>query len=39
MIDRDQLERLVERGYIKGELASKALQVAETLVLSPPPDA
>ena len=39
MIDRDQLECLVEKGYIKGELASKALQVAESIVLCPPPDA
>ena len=35
IIDREQLERLVEKGYIKGELVVKALQVAETLTLSP----
>lgn len=39
MIDREQLERLVEKGYIKGELALKALEVAEALMLSPHPDA
>jgi len=38
MIDRDQLERLVEKGYIKEELARKALQVAEGLALSPQAD-
>ena len=38
IIDRDQLERLVEMNCIKGELACKALQVAESLMLSPSPD-
>ena len=38
MIDRDQLERLVEKGYIKEELTRKALQVAEGLALSPQAD-
>ncbi len=38
IIDRDQMEHLVEKGYIKGELAFKALQVAEALMLSPSPD-
>jgi hypothetical protein len=38
IIDREQLEGLVKRGYIKGELALKALQVAEDLILSPHPD-
>ena len=38
IIDRDQLERLVERGCIKGELVLKALQVAEALMPSPHPD-
>ncbi len=38
VIDRDQLERIVEKGYIRGELALKALQVAERLMLSPNPD-
>ena len=38
MIDRDQMERLVEKGYIKEELARKALQVAEGLVPSPQAD-
>jgi len=37
-IDRDQLERLVEKGYIREELAYKALQAAEALMLSPHPD-
>jgi hypothetical protein len=39
IIDREQLEHLVEKGYIKGELALKALEVAEALMLSPHPDA
>lgn len=39
MIDREELERLVEKGYIKGELALKATEVAEALMLSPHPDA
>ncbi len=39
IIDREQLERLVEKGYIKGELALKALEVAEALMLPPHPDA
>ena len=38
IIDREQLERLVGKGYIKGGLALKALQVAEDLILSPHPD-
>ncbi len=38
IIDRDQLERLVEMNCIKEELAFKALQVAESLMLSPSPD-
>jgi len=38
IIDRDQLERLEEAGYIKGELARKALQVAEGLMLSQHPE-
>ncbi len=39
MIDRDELERLVEKGYIKGELAHKAIGVAEALMLARHPDA
>jgi len=35
IIDREQLEGLVERGYIKRELSLKALEVAEALMLSP----
>jgi Ribonuclease G/E len=38
IIDRVQLERLEEEGYIKGELARKALQVAEGLMLSQHPE-
>ncbi len=38
IIDRDQLERLVEKGYIRGKLALKALQVAEALMQSLNPD-
>lgn len=39
IIDKDQLEGLVEMGYIKGELACKSLQVAESIMLlSPSPD-
>jgi hypothetical protein len=35
IIDRDQLQGLVEKGYIKEELGRKALQVAEGLALAP----
>jgi hypothetical protein len=35
IIDRVQLEGLVEKGYIKRELSLKALEVAEALMLSP----
>ncbi|UCD70811.1 MAG: DUF402 domain-containing protein [Syntrophobacterales bacterium] len=38
IIDKDQLEPLVEKGYIKRRLALKALQVAENLMLSSHPD-
>ena len=38
IIDRDQLERLVEMNCITGGLACKALQVAESLMLSLSPD-
>jgi hypothetical protein len=37
ILDRDQLEHVEEEGYIKGELARKALQVAEGLMLSQHP--
>ncbi len=39
IIDRDHLERLVGDGYIKEELASKALELAEALTLSNDTDA
>jgi hypothetical protein len=35
IIDRDQLQCLAEKGYIKEELARKALQLAEALALTP----
>ncbi len=39
LIDREQLERLAEKGYVRGDLALKALEIAETLMLAPHPDA
>jgi DNA-binding transcriptional MerR regulator len=39
VIDRELLERLVEKEYIKGDLALKAIEVAETLMLPPHPQA
>jgi hypothetical protein len=39
IIDKEQLDGLVERRYIKRELSLKALEVAEALMLSPHPHA
>jgi len=36
IIDRDQLDRLADEGYVNEELARKALRIAEALALSPP---
>ncbi len=36
IIDRDQLEHLVDEGYVNEELARKALRIAEALALSAP---
>lgn len=36
IMDRDQLDRLADEGYVKEELVRKALLIAEALALSPP---